>query len=144
MSHPDTERLTRADGSVIVPASVAGEVLRALVRDLTARVRADGGEVAPGVRRLLYALHTAAQRADAFDSVTAPFDSTAATGTAPGQSGTVCVAEAAALMGCTPRHVRALIADGRLSAERVGARVWAIDADALDHYRHHRQRDARP
>ncbi|KPC91906.1 helix-turn-helix domain-containing protein [Streptomyces albus] len=139
MSRPDAERLTRADGSVIVPATVAGEVLRALVRDLTARVRADGGEVAPGVRRLLYALHTAAQRVEAFDSVTAPFDSTSATGTAPRPSGTVSVAEAAALMGCTPRHVRALITSGRLPAERVGARVWAIDAEALDHYRHDRQ-----
>lgn len=94
----------------------------------------DGGE-APSVRRLLYALHTAAQRANAFDSVTAPFDSSG-TGTAPGPSGTVCVAEAAALMGCTPRHVRALITSGRLPAERVGARAWAIDADALNHYRH--------
>ncbi|MFD8610535.1 excisionase family DNA-binding protein [Streptomyces sp. NPDC059631] len=138
MSRADAERLLRADGSVIVPATVAGDVLRALVRDLTARVRADGGELTPGVRRLLYALHTAAQHADAFDSVTAPFDSTAATGSTPRASGTVCVAEAAALMGCTPRHVRALIADGRLSAERVGARVWAIDPAALDHYRHHR------
>ncbi|AWK12692.1 hypothetical protein DDQ41_04050 [Streptomyces spongiicola] len=41
-------------------------------------------------------------------------------------------------MGCTPRHIRALIADGRLSAERVGARVWAIAPTALDHYRRHR------
>ncbi|MEU3277294.1 helix-turn-helix domain-containing protein [Streptomyces antibioticus] len=138
MSHrADAEHLTRADGSVIVPATVAGEVLRALVRDLTARVRADGGELSPRVREVLYALHTAAQRADAFDSVTAPFES-AATGSTPRPSGTVCVAEAAALMGCTPRHVRALITSGRLPAERVGARVWAIDADALDHYRHHR------
>lgn len=143
MSRPaaEAERLTRPDGSVIVPPTVAGEVLRALVRDLTARVRADGGEVAPGVRRLLYALHMAAQRADAFDSVTAPFDSSA-TGTVPRVSGTVSVAEAAALMGCSTRHVRALIASGRLRAERVGARVWAIDASALDHYRHDRHGDA--
>ncbi|MEV5124300.1 helix-turn-helix domain-containing protein [Streptomyces decoyicus] len=140
MSHPhaEAEQLTRADGAVIVPATVAGDVLRALVRDLTARVRADGGEVAPGVRGLLYALHAAAQRAEMFDSVTAPFEPTAGSGSAPGPSGTVCVAEAAALMGCTPRHVRALIAAGRLPAERVGARVWAIDADALDYHRHHR------
>ncbi|GHA19688.1 helix-turn-helix domain-containing protein [Streptomyces echinoruber] len=82
------------------------------------------------MRRLLYALHTAAQRTDAFDS-------TAATGSTPRPSGTVSVAEAAALMGCSPRHVRALITDGRLSAKRVGARVWAVDADALDHYQHH-------
>ncbi|MFK0297418.1 excisionase family DNA-binding protein [Streptomyces sp. NPDC090442] len=137
MSDTDAEHLTRADGAVIVPAAVAGDVLRALVRDLTARVRADGGEVTPGVRRLLYALHTAAQHAEMFDSVTAPFDSSA-TGTPPRTSGTVSVAEAAALMGCTTRHVRALIAAGRLPAERVGARVWAIDTDALHHYRHHR------
>ncbi|WP_411146989.1 hypothetical protein [Streptomyces sp. x-80] len=137
MSRSDAERLLRADGSVIVPAAVAGDVLRALIRDLTARVRADGGEVSPGIRGLLYALHTAAQRADAFDLVTAPFES-AATGTPARPSGTVAVADAAALMGCTPRYVRTLIADGRLTAERVGARVWAIDPTTLDHYRHHR------
>ncbi|MEU7166675.1 helix-turn-helix domain-containing protein [Streptomyces morookaense] len=130
-------RLLRADGSVIVPAMVAGDVLRALVRDLTARVRADGGEVTPGIRRLLYALHTAAQHTDMFDSARASADS-AATGTAPAPSGTVAVAEAAALMGCSPRHIRTLIANGRLPAERVGARVWAIDAAALNDYRHHR------
>lgn len=140
MSRPDAEaeRLTRANAAVIVPAAVAGDVLRALIRDLTARVRADGGEVTPGIRRLLFALHTAAQHAETFESTTAPFESTAATGSAPGRSGTVCVAQAAALMGCTTRHVRALIAAGRLPAERIGARVWAIDADALNHYRHHR------
>ncbi|WP_044367358.1 excisionase family DNA-binding protein [Streptomyces natalensis] len=145
MSHPDTdaEHLTRADGAVIVPAAVAGDVLRALVRDLTARVRADGGEVTSGIRRVLYALHTAAQRAEVFDSVTAPFDRAAsATGTAAPTSATVCVAEAAALMGCSTRHVRTLIAAGRLPADRVGARVWAIDADALNHYRHHRGQSA--
>ncbi|MFH8404845.1 excisionase family DNA-binding protein [Streptomyces sp. NPDC018019] len=143
MSHLGADHLTRADGAVIILPSVAGEVLRALIRDLTTRVRADGGEVPASVRQLLYALHTAAQRAEAFDSVTAPFDSSA-TGTTPDPSGTVSVAEAAALMGCSTRHVRALIASGRLPAERVGARVWAIDAAALDHYRHHRTGDARP
>lgn len=130
-------RLLRTDGSVIVPAMIAGDVLRALVRDLTARVRADGGEVAPGVRRLLYALHAAAQHADTFDFARAS-SASAATGTVLAPSGTVAVAEAAALMGCSPRHIRALIANGRLPAERVGARVWAIDAAALNDYRHHR------
>ncbi|MFI6471502.1 excisionase family DNA-binding protein [Streptomyces sp. NPDC050516] len=138
MSHPEPGRtLLRGDGSVIVPACVAGEVLRSLVRDLTARVRADGGEVAPTVREVLYALHTAAQHAELFDSVTAPFDSSD-TGTPPAPSGTVSVTEAAALMGCTPRYVRTLIAAGHLPAERVGVRVWALDPTALDHYRHHR------
>ncbi|MFJ7587162.1 helix-turn-helix domain-containing protein [Streptomyces sp. NPDC097617] len=135
MNHADAEHLTRADGSVIVPPYVAGDVLRALVRDLTARVRADGGEITPGVRRLLYALHTAAQTTELeCDNSTAPRP--AATGTAPHTPGTVAVAEAAALMGCSPRHVRALIGAGRLPAQRVGARVWGIDRAALDHYRH--------
>ncbi len=135
MSHADAEHLTRADGAVVVPPSVAGDVLRALVRDLTARVRADGGEITPGVRRLLYALHTAAQQTELeYDRRTAPHS--ADTGTAPHTPGTVAVAEAAALMGCSPRHVRALIGAGRLPARRVGARVWGIDRDALDHYRH--------
>ncbi|MFE6742325.1 excisionase family DNA-binding protein [Streptomyces tubercidicus] len=138
MSHSEAGHLMRADGSVIVPPGVASDVLRALVRDLTARVRTDGGELSPKVRQVFYALHTAAQRADTFDSVTAPFEPTTGSGSAPGPSDTVCVAEAAALMGCTPRHVRALIAAGRLPAERVGARVWAIDAAALHHHRHHR------
>jgi hypothetical protein len=57
---PGVARLLRPDGSVTVPASVAGEVLRALVRDLTVRARADGGEVSPQARRVLYALHAAA------------------------------------------------------------------------------------
>ncbi|URN12498.1 helix-turn-helix domain-containing protein [Streptomyces radiopugnans] len=123
-------------------------MLRALIRDLTARIRADGGEVGPGVRRLLYALHTAAQRAErpaldnppAFDSVTAPFDSSAtgSTTTAPGTVG-VSVAEAAALMGCSPEWVRALIRRGVLSARRIGARTWEVDRDALDDYRHGRR-----
>lgn len=136
MSHADAAHLTRADGAVIVPPSVAGDVLRALVRDLAVRVRADGGEVTPGVRRVLYDLHAAAQRNELeCDKYTAP-PLSAATGTTPRTSGTVAVAEAAALMGCSPRHVRALIGTGRLPAERVGARVWGIDATALDHYRH--------
>lgn len=39
--------LTLDDGSVILPPAVASDVLRALVRDLTARVRADGERSPP-------------------------------------------------------------------------------------------------
>lgn len=123
--------LTLDDGSVVIPSAVASDVLRALVRDLTARVRADCGEVAPDVRRLLYALHTAAQRADieqSSDNGTAPPH--------PATVGEVSVDEAAALLECTPEYVRRLARRGTLTARRLGARAWAIDRTALDHYRH--------
>lgn len=126
--------LVRPDGSVVIPSAVAGDVLRALVRDLTARVRADGGEIGPGVRRLLYALHTAAQRADiehGSDNGTAPPPSdNVSTGTE------VSVPEAAALLGCTPEYVRRLARTGAITARRIGTRTWAIDRAALDNYRH--------
>ncbi|MGW7457156.1 helix-turn-helix domain-containing protein [Streptomyces sp. NPDC054797] len=123
--------LTLDDGSVIIPSAIAGDVLRALVRDVTARVRADGGEVGSGVRRLLYALHGAAQRAE--------FEHGSDIGTAPPSPATVVevsVDEAAVLLECTPEYVRRLARLGTLTARRLGARVWAIDRTALDHYRH--------
>lgn len=123
------EGLLREDGSVVIPAAVAGEVLRALVRDLTARVRADGGEVPPSVRRVLHALHESAVRADAEEPPPA------VTGRPVVRSGNVSVAEAATLLECSPRHVRDLIRAGRLPAQRVGVRVWAVDPAALDNYR---------
>ncbi|MFE5827534.1 helix-turn-helix domain-containing protein [Streptomyces erythrochromogenes] len=127
--HP--QDLTLDDGSVIIPSAVAGDVLRALVRDLTARVRADCGEVAPDVRRLLYALHTASQRPD--------IEHSSDIGTAPPPPATVseiAVDEAAALLECTPEYVRRLARSGTLTARRLGARAWAIDRTALDRYRH--------
>ncbi|MFF4347847.1 helix-turn-helix domain-containing protein [Streptomyces sp. NPDC001530] len=128
--------LVRPDGSVVIPSAVAGDVLRALVRDLTARVRADGGEIGPGVRQLLYALHTAAQRID--------IEHSSDNGTAPPPTGNVStgtevsVPEAAALLGCTPEYVRRLARTGAITARRIGARTWAIDRAALDNYRHGR------
>lgn len=124
--------LIRPDGAVIVPPAVAGDVLRALVRDLTARVRADGGEVAPGVRRLLIALHAADQRAEA----TASGPSSEA-GTFPTARANVEIAarDAAALLGCSTEYVRRLARAGRFQARRVGA-AWLIDSADLDRYRH--------
>ncbi|WP_409473120.1 helix-turn-helix domain-containing protein [Streptomyces sp. HC307] len=132
--------LIQTDGSVIIPPTIAGDVLRALVRDLTARVRADGGEVAPGVRRLLYALHTAAQHAEHRTEIEHISDN----GTAPNMTDTVAtstevsVQEAAALLGCAAEYVRRLARHGAFTARRIGARTWAIDRAALDHYRHGR------
>jgi excisionase family DNA binding protein len=133
--------LVRADGSVIVPAAVAGEVLRALVRDLTARVRADGGEVAPDVRRLFYALHAAAQHAEHRATAATRIERSSDSGTAPPAPATVTevsVDEAAALLGCSPEYVRRLTRRGTLAARRIGRRAWAIDRTALDDYRHGR------
>ncbi|MEV0438969.1 helix-turn-helix domain-containing protein [Streptomyces spectabilis] len=149
MSRPVPGRsLRRADGSVIVPPAVAGEVARILFAHLDARARTDGGELSTAARRLLVELQAAAHHADqpaAFDFVTAPFES-AATGSTPRESGTVGVpvAEAAALMECSPRWIRHLITTGRLPAHRIGARVWAINAAALNHYRHHHEGDTAP
>lgn len=117
---PGPGRLLRADGAVIVPPAVAGEVLRAVVRDLTARVRADGGQVAP--RGPPGPVRAAPGRTThrMFESTTAPFDSSA-TGSPSHQPRRV--AQAATLMGCPPRHIRALITGGRLPTQRVGARA---------------------
>lgn len=127
---PDTAWLLRPDGSVTVPAAVAGEVLRALVRDLTARVRLDGGEVSPQVRQLLYALHAATEQAPRVELTC----DTASVITPP-VTVEVTVDQAAAALECTPQWVRHLIGDGRLRARRAGARLWLIDRADLDAYR---------
>lgn len=122
-------RLVRADGAVVVPAHVAGEVLRALVRDLTTRVRADGGEVSPAVRQLLYALHDAAQT----PATTAP---SSGDGTPPASPATVELTahQAALLLECSPEYARRLARTGRVRARHVGP-AWLIDSASLDAYR---------
>ncbi|MEV0912698.1 helix-turn-helix domain-containing protein [Streptomyces sp. NPDC049967] len=136
--------VVRDDGSVVIPAAVAGDVLRALVRDMTERVRADGGEVPAGVRRLLYALHAAAQRAEQHVEKhrAAPLiEHSSDNGTAPPPTATVAyvsVGEAAALLGCSTEYVRRLARTGIVRARRIGARAWAVDPAALDDYRHGR------
>lgn len=121
--------LLRADGAVVVPAEVAGEVLRALVRDLTTRVRTDGGELSPAVRRLLYALHDAAQLP------TEP-EPSSADGTMTVVPATVELTahEAALLLECSPEYARRLARTGRLLARRAGT-TWLINPTSLDNYR---------
>ncbi|WP_327430934.1 helix-turn-helix domain-containing protein [Streptomyces sp. NBC_01236] len=128
MTPPDPEvaALLRPDGSVTVPASIAGDVLRALVRDLTTRVRADGGEVSPAVRRLLYALHTAEQQ----DAPGFPTE----TPSVPTATVELGMREVAALLECSPQYARRLAREGHLQARRAG-RIWLVDPGALDAFR---------
>jgi helix-turn-helix protein len=115
------------DGSVVVPAELAGEVLRALVRDVTERVRADGGQPSAACRALLAALYEAARRparpvADNGngEAVPATLDVT----------GMVTVAQVAEASGHPPRTLRHWAATGQITARRVG-RLWLVDPDSL-------------
>lgn len=116
--------LVREDGSVVVPASLAGEVLRIVLRDLAVRVRADGGELSAGVRELLWGLHASAAEAEQ------QAGSVDGTLEGPPVSVEVGISDAAARLGCSPEYARRLARRGRLSARRVG-RTWLVDAAAL-------------
>ena len=119
----------RPDGSVVIPGDVAGEVLRALVRDLTARVRADGGEVSPSVRRVLYALHDATQRAEQPE----PGSDNGTPAVLPATV-ELTAHQAALLLECSPEYARRLARSGRVHARRAGP-AWLIDSASLDAYR---------
>ncbi|MGO1054516.1 hypothetical protein [Crossiella sp. CA198] len=102
-----------------VPASVAAEVLRRLVRDIVTEARGNGGQPSPTARRLLHALYEAAQL-HRHASATRPGQR----GTVPGEPG-LSVRETADLMGCSPQWVRHLLATGRLTGRRSGG-VWVV------------------
>ena len=120
--------LVRPDGTVLVPASVAGEVLRALMRDLTTRVRTDGGEISPAVRTLLYALHTADEKHHQ------PHSSDLGTPVTRPATVELTAQQVAGLLECSPEYVRRLARSGRLRARRAGL-VWLIDLASLEAYR---------
>lgn len=128
MIEPTRAALIRHDGSVLIPGAVAGEVLAAIVRDLTARAQRDGGLPTSRAAQVLFALHEAAIR----------HDETSGTGSAEATSATVnsavTVTEAAALLECTSRWARHLAETGQIAARRTG-RVWLIDADDLERFR---------
>ncbi|MFJ1788379.1 helix-turn-helix domain-containing protein [Streptomyces anulatus] len=125
---PDVEaaarRLLREDGSVLIPAGLAGAVLRILLRDVSARVAVDGGKVAPGVPGLLWALKAAADQAEVEE------------GSAPGThadrpvSVEISTAEAARELGCSEGYVRRLARAGRLQGRKVGP-VWLVAEAAI-------------
>jgi excisionase family DNA binding protein len=128
----DLDHLRRPDGSVLVPAEIAGGLLRLAVLGLRELVRRDGGAVAPELHRLLYALHEAAEAAEAPEVEPA---TTCACGSS--RAGYVIVAEASGLLDCSPSWVRFLARRGVLQATRAG-RDWLIDRASLDAYRHGR------
>ncbi|WP_406360341.1 hypothetical protein OID55_11020 [Streptomyces sp. NBC_00715] len=124
---PGAARLVREDGAVVVPASVAGEVLRILLRDLGARVRVDGGELSTGVRDLLWTLHFAAQ-AEAEKGaqlVSTPAGSDHGTPVAGAASVEISATEWASRIGCSTEYARRMARAGRVPARRVG-RQWLI------------------
>lgn len=108
----------RPDGSAVVPAEIAADLMRIVVLGLSARVKADGGHVSPQARTILFALHQAAQRHE--EAVTAP-------PAGPQPAGSLSVAEAAEVMGCSTRWVRQLLKLGRLPGRRSGG-VWLVDS----------------
>ncbi|MFE1250505.1 helix-turn-helix domain-containing protein [Streptomyces sp. NPDC058741] len=126
---PGVARLLRPDGSVMVPASVAGEVLRALVRDLVGRARADGGEVSPQARRVLYALHAAAVQDESTGPAFAP-----ETRARSAASVELTARQVAEILGCSAQYARSLARSGRVRARRAGP-AWLIDSASLDAYR---------
>lgn len=126
---PAAATLLGPDGSVTIPPGVAGEVLRALVRDLTARVRADGGEVSPTVRQVLYALHDATQRPN-----TPVPSSVAGTPAVAPDTVELTAYEASIALGCSTEYARRLARTGRVLARRAGP-AWLINRQALDAYR---------
>lgn len=127
MTPPELAALLQPDGSVVIPAGTAGEVLRCLVRDLTAQAREHGGQASPAARLLLSALFEAAQQDEA-----RPSTDSSAIGTVP--AGCVTVKQAAQHLECSPRWVRHLAGRGVIKAERAG-RAWLIDRQSLDDYR---------
>jgi hypothetical protein len=104
--------LLREDGSVIVPATAAPEVLRYLRRALVDEARANGSQPSPAARALLDALYAAAHPATADEALPIP-------------AGSASVAEVAERMGCSTRWVRHLLATGQLHGRKAGG-VWLV------------------
>lgn len=116
-------RLLRADGSVVIPAEVAGDVLRRLARDVAAEVRAHGGTPTGATYRVLWALYAASRAEDEKGAQTVRFP--AETPAAGGAIVEISANEWAQLHGCSPQYARRLAKAGRVPARRVG-REWLI------------------
>lgn len=128
MMRPELEeaarRLLREDGSVVIPAALAGPVLRVLLRDVGARLKADQGAVPSSVSGLFWALALAAERAEAEES------SGAGTVSERPVSMEMSTAAAARQLGCSEGYVRRLARSGRLQGRRLGP-VWLVDEAAI-------------
>ncbi|GAB3169811.1 helix-turn-helix domain-containing protein [Streptomyces incanus] len=124
---PGAARLLRADGSVVIPASVAGDVLRRLARDLTAEIQANGGTPSPAVYATFWALYGAARADDekGCELVRTPGGFPGETGVAGSASVEVSAGDWAERHGCSVQYARRLAKAGRVPARRVG-REWLI------------------
>lgn len=120
-----------SDGSVVVPARLAGPVRRILVRDLAEHIRADGGTPTAGVRQLVYALVRAEERHEQ------PAQFADETTNAYRVMVEISTTDAAAALECSAQYVRRLCRSGHLVGRRIG-RAWLIDPASLDAYRHGR------
>ncbi|MFE5852528.1 helix-turn-helix domain-containing protein [Streptomyces sp. NPDC056500] len=121
---PGARHLVREDGSVVVPAELAGAVLRILLRDVGARFHVDAGKVPSSVSGLLWALNAAAEQAEARDG--------SGSGTPGGEPVSVEIgtADAARELGCSEGYVRRLARAGRLRGRKVGP-VWLVAEAAI-------------
>lgn len=109
----DLASLIRDDGSVVVPAGLAGEVARLLSKALVAESRSTGAPVTPTAVALLRALDEAARRPR-------PSGTSASTSVSKPAARPASTVEAAVSMGKSSRWVRALCSSGRIRAQRDG------------------------
>lgn len=131
MAAGDLDSLLQPDGSVVIPAANAEDVLRLLVLALDARSRADGGSLGPMARRVLWDLHKAAQRHDSEQ----PPACDVASDLPALATVEITVTEAAERLGCAQQWVRYLLSEDRITGRKVSARLWLVDAASLDDYR---------
>ena len=122
-------RLLQPDGSLIVPAPVAGEVLYHLERSLLRSIREDRVQMTPGARAVLEGLRQAAEHRAAGP----PGFATETEARAPGIV-EITADDAAVLTGCSPQYIRRLCLAGEIPARRAGRPMWLIDRAGLDGY----------
>ena len=108
---PDPAELVASDGSVTVPADIAGEVLKFMVFAVTERSRATGTMPTSRAFRFLEALNVGRQRHEAGG---APPDTPPAAPDPVGRS----VSEVAEERGCSESYVRRLLTAGRLPGRK--------------------------
>ncbi|MFI6123248.1 helix-turn-helix domain-containing protein [Streptomyces sp. NPDC051064] len=121
---PGARALVREDGTVVIPAALAGEVLRRLLRDVTAEISAAKGQPSTACRELLWGLHLAAKQAEKADG------STRGTPEAGSAKVEISTSEAAHRLGCSESYARRLARTGRLRGRKVGP-VWLVAEAAI-------------
>ncbi|WP_103342607.1 helix-turn-helix domain-containing protein [Amycolatopsis sp. CA-126428] len=109
---PDPAELVAPDGSVTVPADIAGEVLKLMSIAVTERTRVTGAMPTSRAIRFLKALDLGRQRHA--DGGAPPDTPPSAPAAAVGRS----VSEVAEAMGCSNRYVRRLLTTGRLPGRK--------------------------